>query len=95
MERMSEKELELLRSLQAKQKRVKRAENEFYEMLKSRQKEVCDYLGISSESITRLKRLSAIASALGTSDDEALDALERFANAKAAQSGQARVDTEV
>lgn len=95
MEKMSEKELELLRSLQAKQKRIRRAENEFYQMLKSRQKEVFEYLDISSESIDRMKRLSAIASVLGTSDDEALDALERFANAKAAQYGPPKVETEV
>lgn len=95
MEKMSEKELELLRSLQAKQKRVKRAENEFYEMLKSREKEVCEYLGITNESIARIKRLSGIASMLGVSDDEALNALERFARAKAEKSGQPVVETEV
>lgn len=44
MEKMSDKELQLMRELQAKKKRIERQEKEFWEMVSNRREEVMAYL---------------------------------------------------
>lgn len=59
MEHMSEKELEQLRALQAKQKRVQRAEQEFFEEADKRKEELLARWGL----VIKRKESQATASA--------------------------------
>lgn len=64
MERMSDREIKLLHDLQAKQKRVQRADSEFFKNVEDRKDEVIRHLDIKD-------RLNEIATMYGT-DSETL-----------------------
>ena len=66
MERMTEKELQQLRSLQAKQKRVQRAEDEFFKEADSRKDELLSRWG-------QVDRLQQAAEVIGTDADTLFD----------------------
>ena len=62
MEKMSDRELQMLRDLQAKQKRVQRAEEEFFREVDSRREELLNRWNIQD-------RLSVAAERIGTDSD--------------------------
>ena len=82
METMSDKEKEMLKALQAKQKRIKRAEADFFSNVKKHEKEILDYLGINRTAAAQMRRLTAIAARLQLSVDVTLDGLEKMAEKK-------------
>lgn len=79
MEKMTEKEIQLLRDLQAKQKRVKRAEEEFWSNVEERKSEVLERLNISvaapADNTTDkvIERINEIAEKYGTDVDTLLE----------------------
>ncbi len=78
MEKMTEKEIAMLKALQAKQKRVKRSEAVFFEEVQQRKKEILHYWGFEETDLKRIKRLSDIAHQLNASEDKVLDDLEQY-----------------
>ena len=75
MEKMTKAEKDKLRQLQAKEKRVARAEKEFMSNVLERRDDVLGWLGMSdmNEPSGTEARLEAIAAAYGISEDELLD----------------------
>lgn len=64
MEKMSARETKLLHDLAAKQKRIQRADSEFFKNVEERRDEVLEHLGVSESN-----KLSEIARMYGTDED--------------------------